>query len=77
MKTWIVSSLDEETIQVEETIQGGKLYEEYGNYILILQFLWFETEHSAYSWNIKWIFFLFSIFIFIYFSKYETIETTV
>jgi hypothetical protein len=28
MKTWIVSSLDEETIQEEETIQGRKLYEE-------------------------------------------------
>ena len=34
MKTWIVSSLDEETIQGEEaiqgeeTIQGRKLYEE-------------------------------------------------
>ena len=28
MKTWIVSSLDEETIQGEETIQWRKLYEE-------------------------------------------------
>ena len=28
MKTWIVSSLDEETIKGEETIQGRKLYEE-------------------------------------------------
>ena len=28
MKTWIVSSLDEEIIQGEETIQGRKLYEE-------------------------------------------------
>ena len=28
MKTWIVSSLDEDTIQGEETIQGRKLYEE-------------------------------------------------
>ena len=28
MKTWIVSSLDEETIQGEETFQGRKLYEE-------------------------------------------------
>ena len=28
MKTWIVSSLDEETIQGEENIQGRKLYEE-------------------------------------------------
>ena len=28
MKTWIVSSLDEESIQGEETIQGRKLYEE-------------------------------------------------
>ena len=28
MKTWIVSSLDEETIQGEETNQGRKLYEE-------------------------------------------------
>ena len=28
MKTWIVSSLDEETFQGEETIQGRKLYEE-------------------------------------------------
>ena len=28
MKTWIVSSLDEETIQAEETNQGRKLYEE-------------------------------------------------
>ena len=28
MKTWIVSSLDKETIQGEETIQGRKLYEE-------------------------------------------------
>ena len=28
MKTWIVSSLDEENIQGEETIQGRKLYEE-------------------------------------------------
>ena len=28
MKTWIVSSLDEETVQGEETIQGRKLYEE-------------------------------------------------
>ena len=27
MKTWIVSSLDEETILEEETIQGRKLYE--------------------------------------------------
>ena len=28
MKTWIVSSLDEETIQGEETNQRRKLYEE-------------------------------------------------
>ena len=28
MKTWIVSSLDDETIQGEENIQGRKLYEE-------------------------------------------------
>ena len=28
MKTWIVSSLDEATIQGEETIQGRKIYEE-------------------------------------------------
>ena len=28
MKTWIVSSLDEETVQEKETIQGRKLYEE-------------------------------------------------
>ena len=28
MKTWIVSSLDEEALQGEETIQGRKLYEE-------------------------------------------------
>ena len=28
MKTWIVSSLDEEIIQGGETIQGRKLYEE-------------------------------------------------
>ena len=28
MKTWIVSSLDEESIQGEETNQGRKLYEE-------------------------------------------------
>ena len=28
MKIWIVSSLDEETIQGEETIQERKLYEE-------------------------------------------------
>ena len=28
MKTWIVSSLHEETIQGEETNQGRKLYEE-------------------------------------------------
>ena len=28
MKPWIVSSLDEEAIQGEETIQGRKLYEE-------------------------------------------------
>ena len=28
MKTWIVSSLGEETIQGGETIQGRKLYEE-------------------------------------------------
>ena len=28
MKTWIVFSLDDETIQGEETIQGRKLYEE-------------------------------------------------
>ena len=28
MKTWIVSSLDKETIQGEETNQGRKLYEE-------------------------------------------------
>ena len=28
MKTLIVSSLDEESIQEEETIQGRKLYEE-------------------------------------------------
>ena len=28
MKTWIVYSLDEETIQGEETNQGRKLYEE-------------------------------------------------
>ena len=28
MKTWIVSSLDYETIQGEETIQGRKLYED-------------------------------------------------
>ena len=28
MKTWIVSSLDEETIREEEAIQGRKLYEE-------------------------------------------------
>ena len=28
MKTWLVSSLDEESIQGEETIQGRKLYEE-------------------------------------------------
>ena len=28
MKTWILSSLDEESIQGEETIQGMKLYEE-------------------------------------------------
>ena len=28
MKTWIVSSLNEENIQGEETIQGRKLYEE-------------------------------------------------
>ena len=28
MKTWIVSSLDEETIQGEEIIPGRKLYEE-------------------------------------------------
>ena len=30
MKTWIVSLLDEETIQGEETTQGRKLYEKYG-----------------------------------------------
>ena len=28
MKIWIVSSLNEETIQEEETIQGRKLFEE-------------------------------------------------
>ena len=28
IKTWIISSLDEETVQGEETIQGRKLYEE-------------------------------------------------
>ena len=28
MKTWIISSSDEATIQGEETIQGRKLYEE-------------------------------------------------
>ena len=30
MKTSIVSSLDEETIHGEETVQGRKLYEEIG-----------------------------------------------
>ena len=37
MKTWIVSSLDEETIQKEETIQGKKLYEgiRYSDYLFI------------------------------------------
>ena len=35
MKTWIVSSLDEETIQGEETNQGRKLYEEI-RYVLSL-----------------------------------------
>ena len=36
MKTWIVSSLDVETIQGEETIQGRKLYEEIGRYMKFL-----------------------------------------
>jgi hypothetical protein len=37
MKTWIVSSLDEETIQAEETIQGRKLYEE-------IRYMWGECD---------------------------------
>ena len=40
MKTWIVSSLDEETIQREETIQGRKLYEEIQYFNCVTFFVW-------------------------------------
>ena len=51
MKSWIVSSLDEEIIQGEETIQGRKLYEEIryvkqikaGNIVLGVQVLCITT----------------------------------
>ena len=52
MKTWIVSSLDEETIQGDETIQGRKL-QIWGNTVLSF-FLYskLESEQNKGSWLI-------------------------
>ena len=41
MKTWIVSSLDDETIQGEETIQGRELYEK-----IRYMFIWAVNSKS-------------------------------
>ena len=44
MKTWIVSSLDVETIQGEETDQGRKLYEEILYFMLSIFLMIVELE---------------------------------
>jgi hypothetical protein len=46
MKTWIVSSLDEETIQGKETIQGRKLYEE---------IRYTSMDQAAITFSAEWI----------------------
>ena len=46
MKTWIVYSLDEETIQGEETIQVRKLYEE-------IRYFYGFNVFLMYSWDMQ------------------------
>ena len=55
MKTWIVSSLDEETIQGEETNQGRKLYEEI-RYVTNKEFLISKVCcFNSVLYEIKWL----------------------